>query len=132
MQEDSRNTLSLTVAAASDPMKDGGDDPRGRTKSYEPTIARTSSDPDLNSRGRSKSNVSQCSRSRSQTKTQLSIDELMMEPSSEARRKNSFYGYPRPNPVGMAASTSIDLETEEGDLSQSYNFRYPLLYNALF
>ncbi|XP_065050971.1 guanine nucleotide exchange factor for Rab-3A-like [Rhopilema esculentum] len=120
MQEDSQNTLTLTVAAARDPMKD--DDPRGRTKSYEPTIVRTSSDPDLNSRGRSKSSVSQCSRSRSQTKTQLSIDELMMEPSSEARRKNSFYGYPRPNPVGMAASTSIDLETEEGDLSQSYNF----------
>ena len=55
---------------------------------------------------RSRSNVSQCSRSRSQTKTQISVDELLMDTQHLTPRKLSIVKGPRPNPDGMASTAN--------------------------
>jgi len=86
---------------------------RRRSKSNEShLIVRTTSDPDLYNRGRSRSNVSQCSRSRSQTKTQISVDELLMDTQLLTPRKFSLVKGPRPNPDGMASTANGTVPSE--------------------
>ena len=109
--------------------------PRSRTFSHDP-VTRTSSDPDLRASGRTHSNASQCSRSRSQTRTRVSIDELM----ETATRKVSYGQGPRPSPLGMASSqqgstTQLDSTVnaeESANLSLSQSLELGCVYECTF